>query len=607
MNKIGPYIQTGGACLDLLERWKPGWALLQDWDSDSIRRARQASPETKLIYRLYEPCGWQDIDEIEWAQQIWSYVKFCQPDVVMFFNEPLGHDDFDLFEEFDHRQANFARWWQSKGVKVGGFAFGEGNWTKDGPDFAKYFPKSLEVIKVILLHEYGWPSMFDGEGYKAMEGYHTGRWPYILEDLRKAGYSDHKVIISECGLTRLVAGGTDQGWQSGGYTVTDETYLADLIKYHIKICEDDGVLAMLPYLFGGYGDMSTFDHLNRPQVVDAIISMDVDGPVPSPPPEPPPQGEITMKFYDADGNEQTEQWAIDEYGFNVIRVEATGQVYRLVQVREKVRQNTHIASLVKPDGAPVEGKLIAFHWPDAEPIPDPVLPYPYDRAHLGPTNADGNCGNGMGPGAYTGRGDCGPHAVWIHDLSIPTDIQTCIGMRQDYSHLNSVFMLMDAEDNGPFPDPGGGRFQEYDRLWEPGEVNELAVLFRGRSYFDLRGHLDIQNWDDLDDPPPWELPAPIHPSAEGEFHFGVTYTPGEGEDYRVYRAYILDVSDGSKVIGGPFLAKWSTEVHGKWTIYVDWISDETPGPEVSGLSDCFEQIGDLFHVASELLQTLKNT
>jgi len=50
MNKFGFFIQTPGAGLDLIERYKPKAVLLMDAESQHIAQVREASPDTTVLY-----------------------------------------------------------------------------------------------------------------------------------------------------------------------------------------------------------------------------------------------------------------------------------------------------------------------------------------------------------------------------------------------------------------------------------------------------------------------------------------------------------------------------------------------------------------------------
>jgi len=50
----------------------------------------------------------------------------------------------------------------------------------------------------------------------------------------------------------------------------------------------------------------------------------------------------------------------------------------------------------------------------------------------------------MGSGAYHAEGEGGPHAVWVHDPNIPSDICEKLGMLAGtfHDHLDQKFQLM---------------------------------------------------------------------------------------------------------------------------------------------------------------------
>lgn len=150
------------------------------------------------------------------------------------------------------------------------------------------------------------------------------------------------------------------------------------------------------------------------------------------------------KFYDVDGKEQNVEWAVTNFGYSVQRVKVPegDNVYRLVEVHEMVGPNTHITSVRTPTGAFVSGVEVAFTWPDAPPLHNIYEHTVIHKALVGVT-VEGKSENAMGKGAYVPRGVCGPHAVWVHDPDVPSDIHECIGMEagSNHRHLNTVFEL----------------------------------------------------------------------------------------------------------------------------------------------------------------------
>jgi hypothetical protein len=61
----------------------------------------------------------------------------------------------------------------------------------------------------------------------------------------------------------------------------------------------------------------------------------------------------------------------------------------------------------------------------------------------------------MGTGAYHGEGEGGPHAVWVRDPNIPSDICEKLGMLAGtfHDHLDQKFGLMTMPETEPEIEP----------------------------------------------------------------------------------------------------------------------------------------------------------
>jgi hypothetical protein len=187
--------------------------------------------------------------------------------------------------------------------------------------------------------------------------------------------------------------------------------------------------------------------------------------------------EMDIKVVDLEYKETDFEYAKSKYGVAFRRAEVPpGQkVYRLIELWEKVGPASLITQVLDEDGNPMAGVDVAFYWPDAPDPPDPpteVYPNDWHRNFVhGATNVNGDVGPGMGTGAYHGRGEGGPHKVWVRDPNIPSDICEKLGMLAGtfHEHLDQKFKLVTAgEVIGPglTPPQGGGEV--------PAEVRVLA-------------------------------------------------------------------------------------------------------------------------------------
>jgi WD40 repeat protein len=155
--------------------------------------------------------------------------------------------------------------------------------------------------------------------------------------------------------------------------------------------------------------------------------------------------DVEIKVFDQDYNERDFAWAQAKYGVAFRRAEvAPGQkVYRLVELREKTGDHSLITQVLDEDGNPMANVDVAFHWSGAPETE--VYPHDWYRNFVdGPTNVNGDVGPGMGPGAYHGEGEGGPHAVWVRDPNIPSDICEKLGMLAGtfHDHFDQKFQLV---------------------------------------------------------------------------------------------------------------------------------------------------------------------
>jgi hypothetical protein len=159
---------------------------------------------------------------------------------------------------------------------------------------------------------------------------------------------------------------------------------------------------------------------------------------------------MDIKVFDLEYAERDFEYAKSKYGVAFRRAEvAPGQqAYRLVELWEKTGHTSLITQVLNEDDSPMANVDVALYWPGAPDPPDPpteVYPHDWYRNFVhGSTNVNGDVGPGMGPGAYHGEGEGGPHAVWVRDPNIPSDICDNLGMLAGtfHDHLDQKFKLM---------------------------------------------------------------------------------------------------------------------------------------------------------------------
>jgi hypothetical protein len=204
---------------------------------------------------------------------------------------------------------------------------------------------------------------------------------------------------------------------------------------------------------------------------------------------------MEIKVVDLEYNERDFEYAKSKYGVAFRRAEvAPGQkVYRLIELWEKAGPSSLITQVLNEDGNPIANADVAFYWPDAPDPPDPptnVYSHDWYRNFVhGLTNVNGDVGPGMGRGAYHGRGEGGPHATWVRDPNIPSDICEKLGMLAGtvHEHLDQKFQLMVVKGDGekppvepPITPPAGDMaalVQEVQSLKE--RVAKLEAKLRG--------------------------------------------------------------------------------------------------------------------------------
>jgi len=167
---------------------------------------------------------------------------------------------------------------------------------------------------------------------------------------------------------------------------------------------------------------------------------------------------MDIKVVDLEYKERDFEYAKSKYGvaFRRAKVAPGQKVYRLTELWEKTGGSALITQVLNEDGSPMANVDVAFYWPDAPDPSPPAYSHDWYRNFVhGPTNINGDVGPGMGTGAYHGEGEGGPHAVWVRDPNIPSDICEKLGMLAgtNHDHLDQKFRLMVAEGEQPVTPP----------------------------------------------------------------------------------------------------------------------------------------------------------
>lgn len=155
------------------------------------------------------------------------------------------------------------------------------------------------------------------------------------------------------------------------------------------------------------------------------------------------------RVLDQTGQEMDWDWLVAQFGAVTLqRAEApTGveQVYRLVRLQAIEGPAALVAHVVDAEGEPMEGVMVARHWPGAPELPTWPAPTSrwHDRGVLGRTDVRGNLGFGMGVGDYYAPPNRGQSSVWLAGTAEPSDLVGGLGMVQgtNHRHLDLVWQL----------------------------------------------------------------------------------------------------------------------------------------------------------------------
>jgi hypothetical protein len=278
------------------------------------------------------------------------------------------------------------------------------------------------------------------------------------------------------------------------------------------------------------------------------------------------------KVIDMDGNERDWSYAEEKYGVAYRRGEPNedGEIYHLIVLVEKTGHSSLITQVLDENGQPIDQMDVAFYWPDAPDPPDPpttLLAHDWHPNFThGKTNLNGDVGPGMGHGAYHGEGEGGPHAVWVRDPDVPSDICEKLGMLAGtfHDHFDQKFQLLTGDvDTRWF-------YEVEDREEEPGDDNHIVIVaLDDANFYDTR--LSLVVGDDPGDPD-WEAPGPIYPVNLKTYEVETNYVPTEGEEGRTFWARI-DTPSGTPLSDWlPF--EFETGVHKTITAYVSYEEDD---------------------------------
>jgi hypothetical protein len=325
-----------------VRRLRPKVIKTLDFSVDIMKQIRQEIPDVFLIGRLFvspQDFGQLSGNTAQAARQrgIEMAENILRQEVNQNIHHVNGRPVFSAWESlnevfpestddhtqklFDEYQVAFGLKMRSAGFEPIAFNFGGGNGR--GQQWLNLYPGTLETYKYLGFHEYDWPTMDrlhqiglngphepenlvpgvgEGRGNDGM--WRCLRYRRILNEGIRQRYGDqHVAIITECGMTQAVWGGSshDLGpWANeltvpadipGGVVpspIPAEDYWQTLLWYNSELMKDDYVMGACMFVTGATGkpEWVTFEHVGP--ITDRIYAFQQETPVPPEPPVPPP-------------------------------------------------------------------------------------------------------------------------------------------------------------------------------------------------------------------------------------------------------------------------------------------------------------------------------
>jgi murein DD-endopeptidase MepM/ murein hydrolase activator NlpD len=175
-----------------------------------------------------------------------------------------------LYAAYDQFQVAFHRRMAEAGLGAVAFNFAAGNFT-EAAHYLDFFPQTLATYTYLGFHEYGWPSLIPGPGVATGAGIYRR----VLEAIRAGGNHNHRVVMTEAGLTRAYGHPfPDEGWLNAAQPLAETQYWGALAWYNHHMAQDDYVIGACLYEVGHDGNWASFRHLGHDNGGQAIHLVD---------------------------------------------------------------------------------------------------------------------------------------------------------------------------------------------------------------------------------------------------------------------------------------------------------------------------------------------
>lgn len=168
---------------------------------------------------------------------------------------------------------------------------------------------------------------------------------------------------------------------------------------------------------------------------------------------------MSVKVFDVTGAERSWDWLVGLYGEITIQTPDTDEgYYKITEIHERHDDSTFIVTVLEEDGSPRVGKGVVFWY---ETAPDAPGSGWLEKGDVVDTNANGDAGFAMGPGAWYNPsvGETGPHKCWLFGDDVSEMIKG-MGMligpdgHTNHDHVNVKFQWVEGDEPPPPPTNG---------------------------------------------------------------------------------------------------------------------------------------------------------